>query len=233
VKFVQILNEKVIFNLSGISWTFFVFKMKGIVVALLFGSLSILLGVYNYGNIGGLSQTTSSSTSKITASSLTMEKVLKGLESISHNSRHHNCSKVAVGYNANLDLIIQATDIMEKLRTGAIELPKDHEKITSLSQFHQTFLYFFEKGSAAERYVTREVFDKILKIAKNLPDHAKDWNIGGNAALMANRFAQEGCDSVLLGGQVGRTLSTLLNSKVYLFFLLLTVIRLNYLLILE
>jgi len=85
-----------------------------------------------------------------------------------------------------------------------------------LAQFQQTFLYYFEKGSAAERYVEREVFEKILKAAKNLPDHSKDWNIGGNAALMANRFANEGCHPVLLGGQVGRTLSTLLNSKINL-----------------
>ena len=38
----------------------------------------------------------------------------------------------------------------------------------------------------------------------------KAYSTGGNAALMANRLATEGCD-VLLGGAVGHTLATLLH----------------------
>jgi ADP-dependent glucokinase len=55
------------------------------------------------------------------------------------------------------------------------------------------------------------IFLALHRVANN--SERKEWFIGGNAALMANRFAIEGC-SVLLGGAVGNTLSSLLHPSI-------------------
>jgi ADP-dependent glucokinase len=138
---------------------------KRIAAGVLVACLSVLVGIFLGGGIDGSSRTRSASwTSKVTASTVTVSKVLSGLDEVVVGGGKVECSKVAVGYNANLDLIVAATDVLEKLKAGSNEESGDHQQLNSLSQFFQTFLYYFEKGSAAERYVEREVFQKILKI---------------------------------------------------------------------
>lgn len=92
---------------------------------------------------------------------------------------------------------------------------KDIDKITSLEEFEQVFTHYFEKGAAAERFVAdKETWSKILEASKR-EGIKQSWFIGGNAALMANRFASEGCQSIILGGgPVGSMLSSLLHSSI-------------------
>ncbi len=65
------------------------------------------------------------------------------------------------------------------------------------------FGYFFQHGAAAERFVTSDaLFDDLLKKASKAP--SAKWAVGGNAPVMAARFAREGAKSVLLGAKMTR-----------------------------
>ena len=71
------------------------------------------------------------------------------------------------------------------------------------------------KGSAGERYVVdKDIFESIVESALSLPEESKHWHIGGNAALMANRFTKEKCKGVFLGGIVSEELAKLLPSNI-------------------
>lgn len=53
---------------------------------------------------------------------------------------------------------------------------------------HHNYHAVCHVGSAAERFVSDvSVFDAIVNISKTIPHF--EWHTGGNAALMANRFA--------------------------------------------
>lgn len=117
------------------------------------------------------------------------EKILNGLQKIV-NIREStiNCTKIAIGYNSNLDLIVSGIEVLKNLNLKPISDFQDFMKISNLTQFHENFLYFFEKGIAGERYIDNpELFEKILESTINLKN--KQWDIGGNAAIMANKFA--------------------------------------------
>eukprot|EP01097_Dermamoeba_algensis_P008351 TRINITY_DN5539_c0_g1_i2.p1 TRINITY_DN5539_c0_g1~~TRINITY_DN5539_c0_g1_i2.p1 ORF type:complete len:498 (-),score=120.56 TRINITY_DN5539_c0_g1_i2:150-1487(-) len=119
--------------------------------------------------------------------------------------------KIAIGYNANLDLIIPALELMEKLSVKPSN-PIDWANISSWETFAQTFSYYFSRGSAAERFVIDgDMFDKITHEASLLPEG--NYSTGGNAALMANNFAALGC-TVNLGGAVGKKLKGLLHPSI-------------------
>ncbi|PRP88748.1 hypothetical protein PROFUN_00216 [Planoprotostelium fungivorum] len=175
-------------------------------------------------------------------------QVLGALLSVENISTVVPCGLVAVGYNSNLDLIVNALDLMGNMglakpnfdhgkstkhpaevsaeieREGIDEENKRHqhseppatwidaERLSNLTDFRQVFGYFFQTGSAAERFADADVWSKILTRASQL-EH-KIYFTGGNAGLIANRFAQEGCKSVILGGAVGGKLSELLHPSV-------------------
>jgi ADP-dependent glucokinase len=122
--------------------------------------------------------------------------------------------RVAVGYNANLDLIVRAVPLLRKLFSASTPtrglLPAD--AVSSPGELFATFSHFFETGSAAERTVSNEtLWAEILAAAEQLD--SLHWHVGGNAALMANRFAREAdtCEAVLLGGHVGERLREMLE----------------------
>jgi hypothetical protein len=82
--------------------------------------------------------------------------------------------------------------LLNKLGSSKVD-SVNHPVINSLEEFKQTFSYFFEKGSAAERSISNiEDFNKITEATNDLINH---YFIGGNAALMAesivNRFNAE------------------------------------------
>jgi hypothetical protein len=59
-----------------------------------------------------------------------------------------HCNRVAIGYNANLDLIVKAKDVLANLKLSPPQLLRDHEKLHTLQDFQETFAYFFEKVSS-------------------------------------------------------------------------------------
>lgn len=56
-------------------------------------------------------------------------------------------------FNTNVDLIVSAIELFQSLNlTSNLECCVDHKIITSLNDFKQLFLYYFRRGSAAERF---------------------------------------------------------------------------------
>ena len=107
--------------------------------------------------------------------------------------------KVLVGTNSNIDLIVSATELFETL--PGVNLPKEaknEEQLSNLNQLISTFVYFFDQGSAAERFVTDEsLFSDLVNAARKLPSRIE--RAGGNACLMANRFAADGHKTIMCG----------------------------------
>jgi hypothetical protein len=57
--------------------------------------------------------------------------------------------------------------------------PHDHPIISSLDELQNTFAFFFNKGHAAERFVSnREDFDKIIDYSLEMPQQVKKQLIG-------------------------------------------------------
>ncbi|KAF2074331.1 hypothetical protein CYY_004352 [Polysphondylium violaceum] len=131
------------------------------------------------------------------------------------NKFNQQCSDktVAVGYNTNLDLIVDATDLLEALKLSPSKSSvSPSQTINNLDQFEKTFSYYFKSGSAAERFVQDEsTFKEIIDKALSLPK--KTFFTGGNAGIMANRLAKENCN-VYLNGVIGSQLKQMLDPKV-------------------
>lgn len=107
-------------------------------------------------------------------------------------------TRIAIGFGSCQDLIVQSSDLF-----GGIEPPQDPEHIDvidSEKDLLRTFAYYFRHGAAAERFVSNAtLFTSLVQLAQSA--ESAEFHIGGNAPLMANRFAQEGCE-VLLGAHM-------------------------------
>ena len=124
--------------------------------------------------------------------------------------------RIAIGYNACLDLIVSAKDTISKL----FQLEKfggekeDKESIRDLTDFEKTFSFWFSKGVAAERFVeSSQLFQEIVSASEKTSNPV--YYIGGNAALMAQVMSEAG-STVLLGGAVSHKLKSLLNENIRL-----------------
>eukprot|EP00127_Corallochytrium_limacisporum_P004737 Clim_evm91s172 gene=Clim_evmTU91s172 len=107
---------------------------------------------------------------------------------------------VAVGYVGNLDIIVDAADFIDAIDQEITE-PKHHEHMTTLDHVTEVFLFFFQRGAAAERYLgDYGLFEVLVAKSKELPGFKTA--LGGNGAVMANRMASKGCE-VILGATVG------------------------------
>ncbi|KAN0023309.1 hypothetical protein ACTFIU_011479 [Dictyostelium citrinum] len=146
-----------------------------------------------------------------------MKKIENGLKDITNYKEwNEECKNktIAVGYNTNLDLVVDAIELMDrlKLKSSIHNRPMSKEIIKSLDDFEQTFSHYFKSGSAAERMIQDEdTFNSILAAA--LQSHSKQFYTGGNAGIMANRLVADHCN-VYLGGIIGKKLKELLSPSV-------------------
>ncbi|EAL63624.1 hypothetical protein DDB_G0287631 [Dictyostelium discoideum AX4] len=146
-----------------------------------------------------------------------MKKIENGLKDIAkYKEWNEECKNktIAVGYNTNLDLVVDAIELMDKLKlkSSIHNRPMSKEVIKSLDDFEQTFSHYFKSGSAAERMIENEdTFSAILAAA--LQSESKQFYTGGNAGIMANRLVADGC-RVYLGGIIGKKLKELLSPSV-------------------
>ena len=102
--------------------------------------------------------------------------------------------------------------MLNKLGSSKVDHSTNHPVISSIEEFKQTFSYFFEKGSAAERSISNfNDFNKIVDATNDLENH---YFIGGNAALMAQSIVNKFDAEVMLIGPIGRKLKALLNEKI-------------------
>jgi len=122
-------------------------------------------------------------------------------------------SKVLVGTNSNIDLIVNARDLFEALPdVNPPDEAKNEEQISNLNQLTSTFAHFFNQGSAAERFVTdKTLFQNLVNIAQSLDSRIE--RAGGNACLMGNRFALDGYETILCG-QASKQLRSHLHKNV-------------------
>jgi hypothetical protein len=75
------------------------------------------------------------------------------------------CSKVALGYNANLDMIIPYHEFFRGLKIPKIQNYSDHSVITNITDLYETFGHFFVQGAAAERYVEKPFWEEVSHLS--------------------------------------------------------------------
>ncbi|KAK8379414.1 hypothetical protein O3P69_019370 [Scylla paramamosain] len=102
--------------------------------------------------------------------------------------------RIAVGYGACRDVFVQGAKLLGPLPPPPS--PAHHSRINSLHQLKEVYAFFFTAGSAAERYVQNEtLFREVLEAAEGMVGAYSA--VGGNAPVMASRFAKEGAHVVL------------------------------------
>ncbi|XP_069464028.1 ADP-dependent glucokinase-like [Ambystoma mexicanum] len=108
--------------------------------------------------------------------------------------------RVAIGFGGCLDIIVDGVELLDEAGIEPSHNPIHHDFIQTEKQLAESFAYFFPPGAASERYVSNAtLFKKLVNASKKLSEMR--WSLGGNAPVMANRLAREGCE-VLLGGRL-------------------------------
>lgn len=130
-----------------------------------------------------------------------LEETLNGLLRAEQKAVVNPNTRVAIGFGACQDVIVQSRQV---LSDPAPEDPEHFFTIASREELLRVFAYFYRHGAAAERFIQNStLFDELVKTAKKVP--TAQYVIGGNAPVMARRFAKEGCN-VLLGAQMSEEL---------------------------
>ncbi|EZA53561.1 hypothetical protein DMN91_005991 [Ooceraea biroi] len=120
--------------------------------------------------------------------------LLHGLERLENKHVITSRPKVAVGYGVCTDVFIDAKYLLKY--SDEIDRPEHFDEINTELELLKSFAYYFRHGAAAERYMrNRTLFDELVAKARSFPSSYS--TIGGNAAVMAMRFAREGCDVTL------------------------------------
>ncbi|MGH0162732.1 UNVERIFIED_CONTAM: hypothetical protein FKN15_068084 [Acipenser sinensis] len=120
--------------------------------------------------------------------------------------------KVAIGFGGCVDIIVDGVKLLNEIGLKPSKAPFHHDCIESREQLSQSFAYFFPPGAASERFLSNDtLFNELVEASRGL--HGNRWALGGNAAVMANRLASEGCD-VLLGGRFSPEVTEVLSDHV-------------------
>lgn len=123
-------------------------------------------------------------------------------------------SRVSFGFNACVDLIVSAVDVLTAAKVAAPRQAIDHAVLNDFDHLAETFAYFFAKGSAAERSFANASLFRILSSAAQQTGKHQSY-IGGNAALMAQKIASLFPNiKVQLVGPVGPQLQRLLDQRI-------------------
>ncbi|CAJ0930767.1 unnamed protein product [Ranitomeya imitator] len=120
--------------------------------------------------------------------------------------------RIAIGFGGCLDIIVDGVALMQEASIEPSYNPVHHNFIETETQLAESFAYFFPPGAASERYVSNEtLFGKLVDASKRLSEMRSA--LGGNAPVMANRLAAEGCD-VLLGGRLSTEEMSVLSERI-------------------
>uniref|UniRef100_F6VUN5 ADP-dependent glucokinase n=2 Tax=Ciona intestinalis TaxID=7719 RepID=F6VUN5_CIOIN len=120
--------------------------------------------------------------------------------------------KIAVGFGGCMDVFVDAIELLKAVGVKVPKSPKHQRWIADKEELGEGFAYFFRHGAAAERYMNNAtLFRQLVNAAENIPNSRAA--IGGNAPVMANRFAAEGAD-VLLAAQTSAEFKKQLNSTI-------------------
>jgi len=102
--------------------------------------------------------------------------------------------RVAVGYGACRDLFVSGAFIMAN--HSFPEEPAHFLDVGSMEELWRMYAYFFTAGAAAERFVSDPELFRAL-VARGGAEAGHRWELGGNAPVMAARFAREGAEVLL------------------------------------
>ncbi|XP_037938891.1 ADP-dependent glucokinase-like [Teleopsis dalmanni] len=147
---------------------------------------------------------------------ITLLTGLLAIESSLKRPQDYPRPKVAIGYGACTDLLINATDFLNYTEKYVQDIGPEFtvDEINNEKELLQTFAYYFQNGAAAERIMPNtELFRKLINIAKTRHRNQIQWFIGGNAPLMGIRFFMEGAD-VLLGARLSHKLRRLIPEEI-------------------
>uniref|UniRef100_A0A1B0FJP7 ADP-dependent glucokinase n=1 Tax=Glossina morsitans morsitans TaxID=37546 RepID=A0A1B0FJP7_GLOMM len=124
--------------------------------------------------------------------------------------------RVAIGYGACTDLVINATEFLNYTDQIPKQLNQEFtvDEVNDETELLETFAYYFQKGAAAERTIPNStLFRNLIRKAKRGHHGNIQWQIGGNAPLMGIRFRKEGWD-VLLGAHMSYKLRRLVPKDI-------------------
>uniref|UniRef100_H2YAA4 ADP-dependent glucokinase n=1 Tax=Ciona savignyi TaxID=51511 RepID=H2YAA4_CIOSA len=120
--------------------------------------------------------------------------------------------KIAVGFGGCMDVFVNAVELLNVVDIKTPKTPKHQSILTKKEDLSEGFAYFFRHGAAAERYMSNDtLFQELVSAAEKIPNFRSA--MGGNAPVMANRFAAEGAD-VLLAAQASQDFKKHLNSTI-------------------
>lgn len=127
-----------------------------------------------------------------------------------------NNKNIVVGYGSCSDLTVKAIDFLnytENLQDFDNRKDVEDDEIHTSEDFLRSFLYYFSRGAAAERYTpNKKMFLDLVQRAKNLAVHR--WELGGNAPVMGMRFNSEGAN-VLIASQMSKKQLSHLNKNIH------------------
>ena len=111
--------------------------------------------------------------------------------------------RIAVGWNANLDAVVNASALFQSWDVALPREGSDRLDVKSVADFLSAFLYHVRLSTAAERFITsRSAFNEIVTATSRTKPV---FRVGGNAALIATELKRNGC-VVTLAGRVGQQL---------------------------
>lgn len=115
--------------------------------------------------------------------------------------------KIAIGFGACKDLFVTRSHMIQMMSNSSFpESPANYLGVGDEAEFVSMLGYFFQAGAAAERFVhDGGLWSRLVESAEKDPEHR--WGLGGNAPVMAARFAKEGAE-VLLGAELGAAKGT-------------------------
>lgn len=120
--------------------------------------------------------------------------------------------RIAIGFGGCLDILVDGVALLQESAIEPSYNPVHHNFIETETQLAESFAYFFPPGAASERYVSNAtLFKKLVDSSKRLSEMR--WALGGNAPVMANRLAAEGCN-VLLGGRLSPDELSVLSERI-------------------
>ncbi|XP_060611226.2 ADP-dependent glucokinase isoform X1 [Anolis sagrei] len=121
-------------------------------------------------------------------------------------------NRVAVGVNACVDVVLSGVKLLQALGLDPGK-GQDHSVLHSRTDLKEAFIYFMEKGAAAERFFSDpDSFHQIAQTASE--DPGAQFYVGGNAALIGQKLANNPDLKVLLCGPIGPKLHELLDENV-------------------
>ncbi|RDD45185.1 ADP-dependent glucokinase [Trichoplax sp. H2] len=121
--------------------------------------------------------------------------------------------RIAVGLNANVDLILPGVDLLNELGAKP-NGTSDHLLLRNINDVQDCFARSMKSCSAAERTMeSRTLYQEIVASAEKIK--LARHRIGGNAALLGETIANLLPNaSILLVGPVGPRLKSLLNPRI-------------------